>query len=173
MEAFEAITTRHSCRDYIVRQLSEEQTEKLIRAANAAPAASRNFNTVKLTVVQDAGLCAEIDRAAAFALPPLKEHPTFGAPTLMVLSVKPNRAAPFVPYCNASCMAENIMIEANALGLASVFLMGVPTVMKSRPELLEKLNIADGFEPAIVVAVGYAAEPVAEQKPMRILVERF
>lgn len=113
MEAYEAITTRCSCRDYIVRQLSEEQTEKLIRAA------------------------------------------------------------PFVPYCNASCMAENIMIEANALGLASVFLMGVPTVMKSRPELLQKLNIADGFEPAIVVAVGYAVEPVAEKKPMRILVERF
>ena len=46
MEAFEAITTRHSCRDYIVRQLSEEQTEKLIRAANAAPAASAQQNTV-------------------------------------------------------------------------------------------------------------------------------
>ena len=173
METFDAITTRCACRTYTDQQITPEQTEKLIQAANAAPAASRDFSTVKLTVVQDAILRTEIEQATAFALPPLKAHPTFEAPTLMILSIKPNEAVPVVPYCNASCMAENIMIEANDLGLASVFLMGVPIAMKKKPDLLHKLHIADGFVPAIVVAVGYAKEPVSERKPMRILVERL
>lgn len=173
MDTLQAITTRYACRDYTSQQLTREQTELLIQAANAAPAASCDFSTVKLTVVQDEGLCAEIDQAAAFSLPPLKEHPTFGAPTLVLLSVKPNEAVPAVPWCNASCMAENIMVAANALGLASVFLMGVPTALRQKRGLLEKLHITDGFVPAIVVAVGYARQPTAEHKPMRVLVERL
>ena len=173
MDAFDAITTRYACRAYTDEQLTADQTEMLIKAANAAPAASRDYSVIKLTVVQDAALRAEIEAATAHGLPALGDHPTFQAPTLMILSVLPNERLPMVAYCNASCAAENIMVQATALGLASVFLMGVPLVMRERPALLEKLNIVDGFMPVVVVAVGHAKRPGAAQKPERLRVERF
>ena len=38
MNVYEAITKRYSCREYTDEQLTEEETEKLIEAANAGPA---------------------------------------------------------------------------------------------------------------------------------------
>ena len=173
MNTFEAITTRYACRAYTDKQLTQEQTEKLIQAANAAPAASHNFSMVKLTVVQNKDLISEIDSATAHGLPPLGDHPTFNAQTLMILSIKPNEQVPFVPYCNASCMAENIMIQANSLGLASCFLMGVPLVLQKKTDILKKLNINCGFIPVIIVTLGYAKNPQNITKPKRIEVEIF
>lgn len=174
METFEAITTRYACRVYDTEtQLTEEQVSKLIQAANAAPAASRDYSVIKLTVAQEKTLREAIDAATAHAIAQLPDHPTFQAPALFILSVKINEKIPFVGYCNASVAAENIMVQANAMGLASVFLMGVPMIMQSKPELLEKLHITDGFKPVVVVAVGYAKTPQQVTKPIRLAVERF
>ena len=173
MKTFEAITTRNSCRVFTDKPVTEELTERLILAANAAPAASHDYSVIKLTVVQNKELLTEIDSATAHGLPPLGDHPTFNAPTLMIISVKLNDKFPMVGYCNASVAAENIMIMANDLGLSSVFLMGVPVVMQKKAELLEKLNIKDGFLPVVVVAVGYAKTPNPNVKPQRLKVERF
>ena len=171
METFEAITKRYACRSYTDEQLTMEETEMLIKAANASPAASNNYKVTKLTVVQNKELLSEIEKNTAHALPVLKDHPTFQAPTLMILSVKPNENVPFLPYCNASVIAENIMIQATSLGLASVFLMGVPLVMQQKKELLKKLNIIDDFIPIIVVAVGHAKNQISVNKPNRLNVE--
>ena len=173
MDALDAITKRYACRSFSDEQLTESETNSLILAANAAPAASRDFSVTQLTVVQSKELREAIDSATAHGLPPLGDHPTFLAPTLMVISVKPNEKTPMVSYCNASCVAENIMIAASGLGLASVFLMGVPLVMQGKQTLLDRLHISDGFIPVIVVAVGHAKNPLDVQKPERLRVERL
>ena len=52
-----------------------------------------------------------------------------------------------------------------ALGLASVYIMAVPTVMQGKPELLEKLEMSEGFIPVVLVSVGKAKnEKFAEKK---------
>lgn len=173
MDVLEAITSRYACRSYTTDRLTEQETLALIDAANATPAASHDFSVLKLTVVQDSKLLSEIDAATAHGLPPLGDHPTFGAPTLMILSIRPNEMMPVVPYCTASCAAENIMIAARGLGLASVFLMGVPLVLQKKTELLAKLHIEDDFKPVIVVAVGHAKNPLDIVKPKRLNVERL
>lgn len=57
-------------------------------------------------------------------------------------------------------MAENIIIEATALSLASVYIMAVPSVLQQKKELMKRLEIEDGFIPVVMVAVGYAKDEV-------------
>lgn len=160
MDTLEAIKHRYSCRAFKPEQISMEQTEMLIEAAKAAPAAMGDYSGISLTVIQSGKMRKQIDKETAFSMPMMGEHPTYEAPTLMIISVKENTEFPMIPYCNASCMAENIMIEATALGLASVYIMAVPTVLQQKKELMKRLEIEDGFIPVVMVAIGYAKDEV-------------
>lgn len=160
MDTLEAIRHRYSCRAFKKEQISKEQTEMLIEAAKAAPAAMGDYSGISLSVIQSEKIRKQIDKETAFSMPMMGEHPAYEAPTLMLISVKENKDFPMIPYCNASCMAENIMIEATALGLASVYIMAVPTVLKQKKDLMRRLEIGDGFIPVIMVAVGYAKDEV-------------
>lgn len=160
MDTLEAIKHRYSCRAFKPEQISREQREMLIEAAKASPVAMGDYSGVSLTVIQSEEIRKLIDKETAFSMPMMGEHPIYEAPTLMLISVKENKDFPMIPYCNASCMAENIMIEVTALGLASVYIMAVPTVLQQKKDLMRRLEIGDGFIPAVMVAVGYAKDEV-------------
>ena len=168
MDTLEAIKHRYSCRAFKPEQISKEQTEMLIEAAKAAPAAMGDYSGISLTVIQSGEMRKRIDKETAFSMPMMGEHPTYEAPTLMLISIKGNKEFPMIPYCNASCMAENIMIEATALGLASVYIMAVPTVLQQKKELMKRLEIEDGFIPVVMVAVGYAKDEVECKRENKI-----
>lgn len=175
MDTLSAIKNRYSCRAFSNQKLSKEQISVLIQAANAAPAASNNYNNHKLTIVQTEHLISEIDTATKKAFPELNiQHPTFGAPVLMILSIKPNSNFPMIPYCNVSCAAENIMIAATDLGLASVFVMGIPMALQKQTALLSKLHIDADFVPAISLLIGYAKNSrVHSGKKNRLIVDKL
>lgn len=169
MDTLEAIKHRYSCRAFKPEQISKEQTEMLIEAAKAAPAAMGDYSGISLTVIQSEEVRKRIDKETAFSMPMMGEHPTYEATTLMLISVKENKEFSMIPYCNASCMAENIMIEATALGLASVYIMAVPTILQQKTELMKKIGIEDGFVPVVMVAVGYAETAFNRQKEKNIV----
>lgn len=131
MNTLDAIKNRYSCRAFSDKKVSQDQIETLIRAANTAPATSNNYKNHKLTIVQNENIISEIDIATAKEFPQIS-NPTFDAPILMILSIKPNIAFPMIPYCNVSCAAENIMIAATDLELASVFVMGIPLALQKK-----------------------------------------
>ncbi|MDO4182823.1 MAG: nitroreductase family protein [Coriobacteriia bacterium] len=160
MNTKDAILLRHACRSYTNEPLTDEQIDTLIQAANAAPATMGDYSGIELTVVKSPELLQEIEKETAHGMPMMGDHPTYEAPALFIISVKPNEHYAMLPYCNASCMAENIMIQATDLKLGSVYIMAVATVMQKKPELLGKLQITSGFVPAVVVAVGTANEDV-------------
>lgn len=53
------------------------------------------------------------------------------------------------------------MIEAIALGLASVYIMAVSTILRKK-KLMKMLEIWDGFVSVVMVAVGYANATVCK-----------
>lgn len=169
MDTLEAIKHRYSCRAFKPEQISKEQTEMLIKAAKAAPAAMGDYSGISLTVIQSEEIRKLINKETAFSMPMMGEHPTYEAPTLMLINTKENKEFPMIPYCNASCMAENIMIEATALGLASVYIMAVPSVLQQKKELMKRLEIEDEFIPAVMVAVGYAKDEVECTRENKII----
>ena len=170
LNTHEAITGRYACRKYTEKQLTEQELKVLINAANAAPVAMGDYSGYELVVVQDEDIRKAIDDETAHAMPMMGDHPTYGAPTLMFICVKPNPQFEMIPYCGASCIAENIMVQAADLGLASVYIMAVPTIMQGKQELLEKLGLSDGFIPVVLVSVGHAAEEHKEGKANRLKV---
>ena len=172
MNTHEAIAGRYACRKYTDKQLTPEQIDALICAANAAPVGMGDYSGYEVIVVQDEEIRKAIDAGTAHAMPVMGDHPTYDAPTLIFICVKPNPQFEMIPYCGASCIAENIMIQATDLGLASVYIMAVPTVMQGKPELLEKLPLSESFIPVILVSVGHAAQEHTAAKPQRLTVKR-
>lgn len=168
MDTLEAIKHRYSCRAFKKEQISRERTEMLIEAAKAAPAAMGDYSGISLTVIQSEEMRKRIDKETASCMPMMGEHPTYEAPTLMLICTKENKEFPMIPYCNASCMAENIMIEATALGLASVYIMAVPTVLQQKKDLMNKLKIEAEYIPVVMVAVGYAKDEVECKRENKI-----
>lgn len=164
MDTKQAIQSRYACRSFQNKQITDSQRDTLISAAKAAPVAMGDYSTVTLTVIQNETIRAKIEQETAHAMPMIGEHPTYQAPTLFLISAKENAQFPAIPYSNASCIAENIMIQATALELASVYIMAVPTVMQQKPELLRELGIPADFSPAVMVAVGKASELASHEK---------
>ena len=172
METIHAITGRYACRKYTGEQITEQELKLLLDAANAAPVGMGDYSGFEVIVVQDEETRNAIDAGTAHAMPVMGDHPTYEAPTLIFICVKPNPQFAMIPYCGASCIAENIMIEATDRGLASVYIMAVPTVMQEKPELLERLPISEGFIPVVLVSVGHAAQEHQAGKPERLTVKR-
>ena len=170
MDTFEAITTRYACRNFSDEQITDEEVEKIIKAANAAPAASGKYEGLKITLVQNKEICDEIDKVAAENFPFPIPHPTYGAPTLVIIS-STVEDQPAIPYANASCIAENIMIEANDLGVNSLYMMGVPTFIQGDLDLLEKINLPDGHVPLVAVGLGHDKDDVEVVKEERLAYE--
>ena len=168
MNTFEAITTRYACRNFTDEQITNEELEKIIKAANAAPAASGDYSGLKITIVQNKDICSEIDSEAAQNFPFPIPHPTYGAPTLVVISSTENETSEAVPIANASCIAENMMIEANDMGINSLYMMGVPLFIQKNKELLEKLNLPNGHTPLVIVGLGHDNDDVTVVKEERL-----
>lgn len=168
MDAYDAIQGRYACRKFTQEQVSGDELGKLLEAANAAPVGMSDYDGFEVIVVQDDQLRATIDAGTAHGMPPMGDHPTYGAPTLVFICAKVNPEYPAVAYGGASCIAENVMIQAAALELASVYVMAVPTVMQSKPELLKTLQLRAGFLPLVMVAVGHAATSHDARKPARL-----
>ena len=168
MDTRDAIIGRYACRKYTDQQITSEQLNALIEAANAAPVGMGDYSGYELVVIQNEDIRKAIDEGTAHAMPIMGDHPTYRAPTLMFLCVKPNPQFEMIPYCGASCIAQNIMIRATDLGLASVYIMAVPTIMQQKPELLKLLSMSDGFIPIVLVSVGYAEKAHDANKQNRL-----
>ena len=168
MNTFKAITTRYACRNFTDEQITDEELEKIIKAANAAPAASGDYSGLKITIVQNKEICDKIDKESADNFPFPIPHPTYGAPTLVVISSAANEHSEAVPIANASCIAENMMIEANDLGINSLYMMGVPKFIQKNTELLEDIKLPEGHTPLVVVGLGHDKDKVEVNKEDRL-----
>jgi nitroreductase len=166
MDTMEAIASRQSCRAYSGQQLTEKELDLILAAANAAPVARKIYENVKLTVIQDRDFIAKIEAAAYGASQQIGEHPTYGAPTLILVCGKNGgERTKALAYCNASCIMENMMLAATDLGLGSVYLFAVPYLLADNAEFYAAAKVPAGFFPVTMMGVGKAAQEAAA-KPL-------
>ena len=176
MSALEAIYRRRATRAFTPAPVSEATVRELLRAAIHAPTAI-HLEPWAFVVVQDRALLKRIsDRAktlAARALPnghhelprtasaprtaALFADPAFNifydAGTLIVICGKP-----MGPFVTADCWlaAENLMIAATALGLATCPI-GFAVAALADPELKAELGIAADVTAVAPIIVGTPA----------------
>lgn len=164
----DAIAARRSIRAYKPEQISQEQLQALLDAAQASPSAT-NSQPWHFTVVQNAALLSRINEAFRTEMlgtvtEPDKrarfEDPAYSvfyhAPTVFFVSCPPTDT---MRYAETDCgMAiENIALAAHAIGLGSVIL-GMPRMAFKGPEADEfrkRLGFPDGFDYILSVAIGY------------------
>ena len=112
-----------------------------------APVGRGKYEDMHITVIQDKDLLNEISG--------LTEKSVFyNAPTLVIISSKDDGHG--LDKENSACVAENMLLAATALGLGSIYLNLVIGLIKEHKEVLDKLNLPEGFVPIVGVGLGYA-----------------
>jgi nitroreductase len=168
METIKAIAKRKSTRGFTPQQIPADALDTLLAAGCAAPVGMRAYDTLHLTVVQNAQLLQEISDAATKASG-REGSIYYGAPTVVIISSK-KPAVPGIEYANAGCIAENILLAATDLGIANIYILGTVGGFAADPTLLAKAGIPDGFFPVSSVALGYPAEVSDDEKTLAITI---
>lgn len=163
----DAIAARRSIRAYTAEQITQEQLNALLDAAQASPSAS-NSQPWHFSVVQNKALLTRIneafrteilkeindpDRRARFEDPAYSVF--FHAPTVIFVSCQPTSA---MRYAETDCgmATENIALAAHSMGLGSVIL-GMPRLAFVGPEADEfrgLLGFPAGYDYILSIAVG-------------------
>ncbi len=149
------IFKRKSVRSYLDIDVDDMTLEQIIRAGMAAPSA-KNQRPWEFYVVHNKETLAGLAACSPYGQPLAK------APAAIVACYRKNDlyAADMV-LLDMSCCCENMLIQASALDMGSVWISFAP--LKERQEPAKKvLNLPDNLEVFAVLPVGY---PMGESKP--------
>lgn len=171
MELMKAIAIRKSTRSYKSEQISTEALDTILKTGYAAPVGMGAYNSLHLTVIQNSDLLDKITNVTREAFNNPKMSPFYGAPTLIIVSGKPNEKAPAIELANASCIIENMSLAATDMGLGHVYLLGFIYAISKNEELLKELNLPEGFVPAAAIAIGYPTEPLTAERELKQTIE--
>jgi len=145
------IFERRSIRKYTGKEVSDESIKELLKAAMSAPSAG-NQQPWDFIVVKDRAVLNEIPKVHQYAQM-LKEAPV----AIVVCGVleREKHAGYWMQDCAAAI--ENILIEAQFLGLGAVWL-GVYPREDRVIGLTKLLEIPENVIPIAVISIGYPAE---------------
>lgn len=184
MEFEEVLRSRQSTRKYLPKQISDEQLQTLLETANRAPVGSKLYKDIHLTVVQNQEILLKLCEAAwerfssrqkveEIAGETLDKTQTkeirinlfYDAPTVIFVSHRRQTLQPGIEWANATSVVNEMHLAATDMGLGSVYMWGALESMRMIPELdhTELLELPEGFEPLIALAVGYPAEKLKER----------
>ncbi|MFW5870355.1 MAG: nitroreductase family protein [Candidatus Sumerlaeota bacterium] len=147
----DAIFTRRSIRKYTDEDVTKEQEERLLRAAMAAPSAG-NQQPWHFIVLRDRKTLMGVMDFHPYA--PMLDH----APLAIAVCADPSleRFKGFWPQ-DCSAATENILVEAEAMGLGAVWL-GIHPIEERVLGMRRLLNIPEGVIPMALVAIGHPDE---------------
>lgn len=157
MNALEAIAKRVSVRAYKPEQISEEALSAILAAGCAAPVASGQYDSLHISVIQDAALLNDLGNAVTELVAKMlgkRMNKNFGAPTMVIVSSKLG-AMPGMEYANAACVLENMLIAASAMDVDNIIWGGAAAVAK-QDEFRTRIGIPEGFTPVLCASFGYA-----------------
>ena len=152
MDAYDAIVTRRSVRNFTDEKLGDEAVDKILEAAMLAPSAV-NKQPWSFVVIDDRAILDDVPTVhphAAFA----KEAP------IAILVCGERNAAHLPPYMDQDCSAatENILLAAHALGYGGVWCGVYPD--ETRVEGFRRLcRIPADVTPFALVVIGRPAKP--------------
>lgn len=146
---------RTSIRKFTSRPVEADKIELLLRAAMAAPSAG-NQQPWEFYVVTDKNTLNALADCSPYA------GPLYNAPLGIVVCCRKNCRLPEYAQIDCSAAIENLLLEADSLGLGAVWLGIAP-----RPERMEKtgkvLEIPENLYVFSLIACGYPAEEKKQQ----------
>lgn len=155
MELFEAIHTRRSIRQFTDAPVTNEQVEKVLRAAMAAPSAG-NQQSWRFIVVRDAATRTRLAEATPYSSPA-------GRAQLVIVVLGDTRENKHPGYWVQDCSAatENLLLAAHGIGLGAVW-MAVHPVEERVSNVADIVGPPEGVVPMCMIAIGGPAAPGPE-----------
>ncbi|MBQ6514025.1 MAG: nitroreductase family protein [Clostridia bacterium] len=177
MELLEMIRTRRSIRKYTKQPVEREKLEAIVEAGLYAPNAGGRQGT-KIIMLEDAALIDQIGVVNAncenrnWSVGVSGEQPSiiddksiksgfYGCSALAMVCIKRASKSTVNAIGSAFVCAENMVLEAQALGVSSV-IVGRAEATFSQPgmqELLDKWGLDTEFMPIVFVCLGYINGP--------------
>lgn len=143
MDAYQAIVSKRDTRDYTDEAVAEDDLQRILQAGRMAGSA-KNSQLNRIVVVTDAGDRAELAGCGRFS------DWVVGAPVVAVLVAPADGNRPF----DMGRMAQNMMLAAHGLGLASC-----PVTFHDAGCARALLGIPDDHEAPMGVGFGHPAPP--------------
>lgn len=178
------IKNRHSIRKYTKKQISREDLKKILEAGNYAPNAGGGQRSM-MVAIHNRELSAYVGRlnmahfdrahlAGGFVSkeqPSTIDDPTikngfYDAPTVICIFSQSNFQ---FKTADAFCMAENMLLQATELGLASCIISrGYETFNSTKGQQLQKeWKVPDGYTCQCFVILGYLDGEAPHRKPRK------
>lgn len=161
----EIIKTRRSCRKYKEAQVTDDELNTVIEAGMYAPTA-KGMQDPFIVAVQNNEDLALLTKMNAEVMG-VSTNPYYGAPTyIVVLASASNNNA----FQDGSCVLENMMLAAHAIGLATCWINREYEMFATDggKALIKKWGLPDGLIGIGALALGYPADGgVHEPKPRK------
>lgn len=152
MEFIDLAKKRASVRAYQETPVAEALVAQILEAAHVAPTAA-NLQPVRLLAVRTPEGLEKLGRAANL----------YGAPLAIVVCADRDKSwvRPFdnknVAEIDATILTDHMMLQAEALGLHSVW------ICYFKPDVLRAaFQLPDSWEPVNILAIGHSDEPPAD-----------
>ena len=163
-EFLELIKTRRSCRKYKEEQITDEELKAVLEAGTYAPT-GKNTQDPWIVAVQNPDLRERIVKLNAEIMG-TSSNPYYGAPTIvLVVASADNTNA----ERDASCVLENMMLAAHAIGLGSCWINRVDKMFASEvgDALRKDLGLPEGIVGVGSISLGYPAAPLRPASPRK------
>jgi len=143
-----AIFTRTSTRNFQPRPVESKYIIKLLRAAMAAPSAC-NQQPWEFWVTDDKDIIARLAQVSPYA------HPAANAPVVIIPCWNTqNLTAPLMVQIDMALATQNILLEAEDLGLGAVML-GVAPIPELMNAVAEILKLPENFKAFTIIPIGW------------------
>lgn len=178
------IKARHSIRKYVDKQIKREEMEKILEAGNFAPSAGGGqrsqlvgiYNSELTTKIGKMNL-SKIDRSKLAGSYVSKEQPStidnpsikngfYGAPSVICIFGQNNF---LFREADAFCCAENMVLQATELGVASCIISrGAETFLSEEGQaMLKEWEIPENYSAICFVILGYIDGDQPQTKPRK------
>ena len=150
-----SIFHRISVRKYQNRDVEQEKIELMLKAAMAAPSAC-NQQPWEFYVVKDKAVIGRLSEASPYA------KCAKDAPVVFVPCFRSKGIAPEYFNIDMSAAVENLLLEADELGLGAVW-MGISPDEGRMKAVREVLDIPEDLHAFALIPCGYPAEERAQE----------
>ena len=158
------IKTRRSCRRYKPQQIDDRALEAVLEAGTYAPT-SKGQQSPFIVAVQEPALLKRLARMNADVMG-TDTNPYYDAPTyIFVFAPADGRN----PVQDGSCVMQNLMLAAHALGLATCWINREREMFATDEgqAIMRQWGLPDGLMGIAAVAIGYADGAPDAPKPRK------
>ena len=143
-----AIFTRTSTRNFQSRPVESKYIIKILRAAMAAPSA-QNQQPWEFWVTDDKDIITRLSQVSPYS------RPAANAPVVIVPCWNTeNLKAPLMVQIDMAIATQNILLEAEELGLGAV-MIGIAPIPERMNAVAEILKLPETYKPFTIIPIGW------------------